>query len=151
MRIDDKLPPRKLEKKTEKTAGRAGSSAVRPSPFASSLARSGDLLAERAMELEELKKEIDLAGDSLERDPSMSNFKAFRELLTSLAKKVTAEAYKVELLGGTPSAPAYHEIISVIDNHADALYRLIMSEQKNRIKIAAKIEEIKGLVLNFRL
>jgi uncharacterized protein YaaR (DUF327 family) len=150
MRIDDKLPSRNVDKKSQKPVSQKGAG-VRSSPFASRLAKSGEVLLDRAVELEELKREIDMAGDSLERDPSMANYKAFRELLTLIAKKVTSEAYKVELLGGTPSAPAYHEVIQVIDSHADALYRLVISEQKDRIKIAAKIEQIKGLVLSFRL
>jgi uncharacterized protein YaaR (DUF327 family) len=150
MRIDDKLPPRNVDKKSQRTDSKK-SGALRASPFATSLASSGEQLTARAVELEELKREIDMAGDSLERDPSMSNFKSFRELLTALSRKVTSEAYKVELLGGSPSAPAYHEVITVIDKHADALYRLIISEQKDRIGIAAKIEQIKGLVLSFRL
>ncbi len=150
MRIDDKLPSRSVDKKSQRTDSKKSGS-LRSSPFAASLATSGEQLTARAVELEELKREIDMAGDSLERDPSMANFKSFRELLAVLARKVTSEAYKVELLGGTPNAPAYHEVISVIDKHADALYRLIISEQKDRIVIAARIEQIKGLVLSFRL
>ncbi|GAM09812.1 hypothetical protein OR1_02094 [Geobacter sp. OR-1] len=150
MRIDDKLPSRNVAKKSQKDGSRKGE-VVSNSLFAASLTGMGDKLTNRAVELEELKREIDMAGDSLERDPSMANYKSFRELLAMLAKKVTAEAYKVELLGGTPGAPAYHEVIRVIDSHADSLYRMIVSEQKDRIKIAAKIEQIKGLVLSFRL
>ena len=150
MRIDEKVSTRSVDKKTRKTESRQGSG-VRSSPFAADLAKSGEKLTDRAVELEELKKEIDLAGDNLERDPTMANFKSFRELLTSLARKVTADAYRVELLHGTSRAPAYHEVISVIDHHADTLYRLIMSQQKDRIKIAAKIQEIKGLVISFSL
>jgi uncharacterized protein YaaR (DUF327 family) len=150
MRIDNKLPSRNVDKKALKKDSRRGVAAG-SSVFASNLVSMGDKLTNRAVELEELKREIDMAGDSLERDPSMAHFKAFRELLSALAKKVTAEAYKVELLGGSPSAPAYHEVIQVIDKHADALYRMIISEQKDRIKIASQIEQIKGLVLSFRL
>jgi len=150
MRIDEKLPARSVDKKAQRSESGKGSGA-RPSPFSTALVKSGDLLVDRAVELEELKKEIDLAGDNLERDPSMAHFKEFRELLTSMARKVTAEAYRVELLSGSPRAPAYHEIITVIDKHADSLYRLIMSEQKDRIKIAAKIQEIRGLLVSLTL
>lgn len=150
MRIDNKLPSRSVDKKSQKNDSRRGV-AGGSSAFAANLVSVGEKLTSRAVDLEELKREIDMAGDSLERDPSMAHYKAFRELLARLAKKVTAEAYKVELLGGSPSAPAYHEVIQVIDSHADSLYRLIISEQKDRIKIASKIEQIKGLVLSFRL
>ena len=150
MRIDNKLPSRSVDKKSQKSESRRGG-VVGNSAFAASLTSMGETLTNRAVELEDLKREIDMAGDSLERDPSMANYKAFRDLLTLIAKKVTSEAYKVELLGGSPTAPAYHEVIQVIDTHADSLYRLIISEQKDRIMIAAKIEQIKGLVLSFRL
>lgn len=150
MRIDNKLPSRSVDKKALKKDERKGG-AIGGSVFAANLSSIGEKLTNRAVELEELKREIDMAGDSLERDPSMAHYKAFRELLALLAKKITAEAYKVELLPGSPRAPAYHEVIQVIDAHADSLYRLIISEQKDRIKIASKIEEIKGLVLSIRL
>jgi uncharacterized protein YaaR (DUF327 family) len=150
MRIDNKLPARTVDKKSQKSGSGKGV-AVSNSTFASALTGVGEKLTSRAVELEELKREIDMAGDSLERDPSMAHYKAFRELLALIAKKVTTEAYRVELLGGSPSAPAYHEVIQIIDTHADSLYRMIVSEQKDRIKIASKIEQIKGLVLSFRL
>jgi len=150
MRIDNKLPSRSVDKRTEKNRSR-NQITTSSSLFAATLTGAGDTLSRRAFELEELKREIDMAGDSLERDPSMANYKAFRELLAQLAKKVTSDAYKVELLGGTPGAPAYHEVIQIIDSHADTLYRMILGEQKDRISIAAKIEQIKGLILSFRL
>lgn len=150
MRIDEKLPSRAVDKKAVKKESRKGQ-LLEHSPFAASLTSVGETLTRRAVELDELKREIDMAGDSLERDPSMANYKAFRGLLTQFAKKVSSEAYRVELLGGSPTAPAYHEVIQVIDTHADTLYRLVISEQKDRIKIAAQIEQIKGLVLSFRL
>lgn len=150
MRIDSKLPARGVDKKSQKSDSKRGVVAGVAS-FASALTGVGATLTSRGVELEELKREIDMAGDSLQRDPSMAHFKAFRELLAQIAKKVTSEAYRVELLPGSPSAPAYHEVIQVIDGHADALYRMIISEQKDRIKIADKIEQIKGLVLSFRL
>lgn len=150
MRIDNKLPSRGVDKKAQKNESRKGVAAG-SSMFATSLVHMGKELSGRGVELEELKREIDMAGDSLERDPSMGNYKVFRELLAMLAKKVTSDAYKVELLGGSPGAPAYHEVIQIIDTHADALYRMIIGEQKDRITIAAKIEQIKGLILSFRL
>ena len=150
MRVDDKLPSRSVDRKAQKHDSRKGGSAARAT-FVSALSGAGERLTADDAGFDILKREVDAAGDALQKDPSMANYKAFRELLSRFAKKVTAEAYRVELLGGSPGAPAYHEVIRVIDAHADELYRLVMSEQKDRIRIAAKIEQIKGIVLSVRL
>lgn len=96
----------------------------------------------------ELRTEIDAAGQMLEREPTLPNFKRFRELLSRLAKRVSNEAYRLEKIGGTPMNPRYYEIITVIDKEADKLYQLIISEQKDRMAITASVIGIKGLVVD---
>jgi len=99
-------------------------------------------------ELSELKKEIDMAGDKLEQEPNLENFKKFRALLSQMAKRISGEAYRLEKIGGTPQNPRYYEVIAVIDKEADQLYQLIVNEQRNNIAITAKVIGIKGLVVN---
>lgn len=99
-------------------------------------------------ELSELKKEIDTAGDKLEQEPNLENFKKFRALLSQMAKRISGEAYRLEKIGGTPQNPRYYEVIAVIDKEADQLYQLIVNEQRNNIAITAKVIGIKGLVVN---
>lgn len=96
----------------------------------------------------ELRTEIDAAGQMLEREPTLPNFKRFRELLSRLAKRVSNEAYRLEKIGGTAMNPRYYEIITVIDKEADKLYHLIISEQKDRMAITASVIGIKGLVVD---
>ena len=67
-----------------------------------------------------------------------------------MAKKVTAQAYRMELVGGGFTGRT-HEVISVIDKEADLLYHLVMREQKDHIRIVAQIVKIKGLVVDFLL
>lgn len=99
-------------------------------------------------DIDDLRKEIDTAGQMLEREPTVPNFKRFRELLSRLAKRVSNEAYRLEKIGGTPMNPRYYEIITVIDKEADKLYQLIISEQKDRMAITASVIGIKGLVVD---
>lgn len=99
-------------------------------------------------DIDDLRKEIDAAGQMLEREPTLPNFKRFRELLSRLAKRVSNEAYRLEKIGGTPMNPRYYEIITVIDKEADKLYQLIISEQKDRMAITASVIGIKGLVVD---
>lgn len=84
----------------------------------------------------------------LEQDPTIQNFKHFRELLSRIVKQVSGEAYRLEKIGGSPSNPRYYEIITVIDKEADKLYELIVKEQKDRMAITASVIGIKGLVVD---
>jgi uncharacterized protein YaaR (DUF327 family) len=99
-------------------------------------------------DISKLRTALESAGSALEQDPTINNFKRFRELLSTLAKQVSTEAYRLEKVGGTPFNPRYYEIITVIDKEADKLYELIVKEQKDRMAITASVIGIKGLVVD---
>lgn len=149
MRIDEKSDARSIAKKGKGGAakGVAGASAPLFAGRLSAVAKAG---VEYRGELERLKEEIDKAGDVLEQEPTIANFKAFRELIGTMARKVSAEAYRIELLGGGVTGRS-HEVVSVIDKEADLLYHLVMREQKDHIRIVAQIIKIKGLVVDILL
>ena len=149
MRIDDKSESRSIAKKGKGTAAKGvGGSSV--PLFAGRLTAVTKSSSDYPGELQRLKEEIDKAGAVLEQEPTIVNFKAFRELIGSLAKKVTAEAYRIELVGGGFTGRT-HEVMTVIDKEADLLYHLIMREQKDHIRIISQIIKIKGLVVDFLL
>lgn len=99
-------------------------------------------------DIETLREQINFTGERLENEPTLKNFKEFRDLLSRLAKRISNEAYRLEKIGGTPSNPRYYEVIKVIDKEADKLYELIVKEQKNRMSITAAVIGIKGLVVD---
>mgnify|MGYP001805921494 CR=1 FL=1 len=99
-------------------------------------------------DIAELRSDLDAAGNSVEHEPTLKNFKHFRNLLSKLAKQVSTEAYRLEKVGGTPMNPRYYEIITIIDKEADKLYELIVKEQKNRMAITASVIGIKGLIVD---
>lgn len=99
-------------------------------------------------EIEDLREEIDRAGEKLEKEPTLTNFKHFREQISRLARKITNEAYHLKKIGGTPQNPRYFEIITVINTEADLLYKLIIKENKDHLAITAKVIGIKGLVVD---
>lgn len=96
----------------------------------------------------ELRSSLETAGNTLEHEPTISNFKHFRDLLSKLAKQVSSEAYRLEKIGGTPMNPRYYEIITIIDKEADKLYEHIVKEQKDRMAITASVIGIKGLIVD---
>jgi len=99
-------------------------------------------------EVTDLHKEIEAAGDKLAEDPTLPNFKQFRDLLSRLAKRISSEAYRLEKFGGTPQNPRYYEIITVINSEADRLYELVVRQQRDNLAITAKVIGIKGLVVD---
>jgi uncharacterized protein YaaR (DUF327 family) len=99
-------------------------------------------------DIQTLRTLLDTAGQALEQEPTIHNFKRYRDLLGKLAKQVSNEAYRLEKIGGTPMNPRYYEIITVIDKEADKLYELVVKEQKDRMAITASVIGIKGLVVD---
>ena len=149
MRISDKKGSRQVAKKDGKASPiKAGGGSS--STFVTKLQRLSVNSADYAGKLQELKEEIDRAGDTLDREPTIANFKVFRELLGSMAKKISADAYRMELVSGTSNTHVL-EVMTVIDREADTLYHLIIKEHKDHIRITSQIMKIKGLVVDFLL
>ncbi|HJV67450.1 MAG TPA: YaaR family protein [Geomonas sp.] len=149
MRIDEKSKSRNITKKGKGTPARSVTSPTAPL-FAARLTQVARSNPDYAGELQRLKEAIDKAGETLEQEPTIANFKAFREVVGTLARKVSSEAYKMEMVSGGFTGRT-HEVMTVIDKEADLLYHLVMREQKDHIKIAAQIIKIKGLVVDFLL
>jgi uncharacterized protein YaaR (DUF327 family) len=148
MRIDEKTGSRRIGKKGQgsetKRVVDAGSAL-----FADRLTLVARGNADYAGELQLLKEEIDRAGDLLEQEATIVNFKAFRERIGTMARRVSTEAYRIEQVGGASGRS--HEVLTVIDKEADLLYHLVMREQKDHIRIVAQILKIRGLVVDILL
>lgn len=116
--------------------------------FAAELTQQQTGLDTYAQQIEELRQEIDRSGEKLKKEPTLPNFKHFRDLLSKIAKQISTEAYRLEKIGGTPQNPRYFEIITIINAEADRLYDLIINENKDQLAITAKVIGIKGLVVD---
>ncbi len=119
-------------------------------PFAETLAHSELDLADRGLQLElqDLRRRLDQAGEALDRDPTIKNLEAFRNLIVTLTRKITANAYRLErILGSWNNAHTQH-VIKVIDREADSLLALVMRDNQDRIRITANILEIRGLIVD---
>ena len=147
MRIGDVLKSSKVENKTKKTETTKNSSIIK-SLFSAEMLQQENEADKYKQEIDELRKEIEIVGDSIENEPTIPNFKLFRNILSRLAKRINSEAYRLEKCGGTPQNPRYYEIITTINFEADALFNLIIREQKNNMAITAKVIGIKGLVVD---
>lgn len=145
MRIQDSSSLRELDKNTKSSSP---AKKIMNSLFADELTHHKEGVASYQDDIETLRTEIEKAGILLTTEPTLPNFKLFRDLLSTLAKKVNAEAYRLDKFGGTPQNPRYFEIITVIDREADNLYNLIVKENRDSMAITAKVIGIKGLVVD---
>lgn len=147
MRIRDIVSPRKINSNSNNTPSVTNSSLSR-TLFSNELLHQEEEIAGYGKEIEELRKEIDSAGEALVKEPTIPNFKHFRDILSRLAKRISTEAYRLEKYGGTTQNPRYFEIITTINVEADKLYKLIIQEQKSNMSITANVIGIKGLVVD---
>lgn len=145
MRIQDNPALREIDKKTK---GSSPAKGVLNSFFSAGLSRQERQSEEYDADIETLRKEIEEAGNKLTLEPTLPNFKQFRDLLSRLVTKISAEAYRLEKFGGTPQNPRYYEIITVINSEADKLYNLVVKENRDNMAITAKVIGIKGLVVD---
>ena len=145
MRIMDSSSVRELDKNTKSTSPMKK---MINSFFADELSSREDELDSYQDDIDTLRSNIEKAGNLLTADPTLANLTCFRDLLSTLAKRVNAEAYRLDKFGGTPQNPRYYEIITVINREADHLYNLIVKENKDNMAITAKIIGIKGLVVD---
>lgn len=145
MRIRDALAIQDVGKKIERKSDSSTKGTV--SLFAAALDQQTED-SSYEQEIDTLRREIEQTGDKLQNEPTLPHFKQFRDLLSRLAKRVNAEAYRLEKIGGTPQNPRYFEIITVINAEADRLYNLIIQENKNHLAITANVINIKGMVVD---
>ncbi|MBV5338826.1 MAG: YaaR family protein [Deltaproteobacteria bacterium] len=145
MRIQDSSSLRELDKNTKSSSP---IKKIMNSFFADELSHQEEGAVSYQDDIETFRAEIEKAGDLLATEPTLANFKHFRDLLSKLATKVNAEAYRLEKFGGTAQNPRYYEIITVINREADSLYNLIVKENRTSMAITAKVIGIKGLVVD---
>lgn len=145
MRIQDRPSSREVDRKSRETVPAKG---ILNSLFSSGLNRQTRDIEQYDKDIETLRSEIEEAGNKLAVEPTIPNFKHFRELLSTIAKRVSAEAYRLEKFGGTAQNPRYFEIITVINSEADKLYNMILKENRDSMAITAKVIGIKGLVVD---
>jgi uncharacterized protein YaaR (DUF327 family) len=147
MKITDKNNIRDLHKGTKNQPEKSTNGGIF-SLFSTKLKTQQVAIANYDNDMDQLRSELDSIGQTLEQEPTIQNFKKFREQLSKLVKQVSNEAYRLEKVGGTPTNPRYYEIITVIDKEADKLYELLVKEQKDRMAITASVIGIKGLVVD---
>jgi len=118
-----------------------------PSLFSIELTRKTEKILDVDMlDLEDLKEDLQDMGDSFEKEPTIANFRIFREMIGRFARKATSLAYRLEKVKNSRSGSIL-EIVSIIDRNANEIYHLVMQGQQSRFCIASKIANINGMII----
>ena len=96
-------------------------------------------------------------GELLKKNPVEENIERFRKAITNFLKFVESQCYEVEgevvnirvKVGNTRvSKPKYYSLVKVVDEKLDNLAADILFNQKDQIALAAKVNEISGLLVD---
>lgn len=141
------------------SAGKAGGAAAVPevkvhaSQFASEL--TGVTLRQVQGEIADLVPQVDAAADRLKREHSVYNLREYKSLVKGFLAKVLESLYTMEaqemkqtarqrVLGETK----YHLLAKQIDRELEQLADDVLNRTKGAIEIAARLDGIKGLLMD---
>lgn len=148
--INDKLKSMRAGDGARKTKTKETSGISKTRSFNDHLVQQVGEIAAPSLndELTRIREALDDASKNLERNPTIGNLEIYRALLSNLIGKATKGAYEVEGVGPGWSLTDKHHVIRKIDEEAEELLLLVLNEQKDTLKIAAKLTHLKGLVVD---
>ena len=104
----------------------------------------------RAENLEELLKRLDELGDRLAKSFSVYDLKAYKDTLRDFLRNTSGQAYgiKEETILSKKGKTKVYQIIEKIDGELEELSALVLSKHKDQVKILAKLDQIRGLMID---
>lgn len=129
----------------------SGGPARRAAPqkaFVETLRDAGD--EQRRDALDQLLLAVDKAGRELRRDPSLAALRQYKESVRAFVREALRLMYAVdERLGfDRRGNPTFALIVRTIDEKLEELTRQCLESQKGTIDLAARLDEIRGLLLD---
>lgn len=98
--------------------------------------------------LEFLIDSVYTAGDRLKKNQDPEEFKKYRKTLTHFLEFVVKNTYEVETQRRLRGRKAY-TVVQVVNEKLDSLAADIIMNQRDQLRILAKVEEINGLLVDF--
>lgn len=105
---------------------------------------------ERAEAIEQTLLDIDEAAQRLRQERDLAALRAYKELLRNAIETATRQAYKVHAEGAFRGGGRQRLLyaVRVIDEKLVALTELLMEKERDNVAIAARLDEIRGLLLD---
>ena len=152
-------------KKVEKSNKTSFSSMVKKSQEVEELLSSGLPIEIAGMEIEEavafLKDSVDSAADKLSSEINAENFADFRMAVTNFVKYISKNNFEIDKtkrFGMTKKSTVYfsekrpkdpYVQRRVVDEKLNELATMVLQNYNDKIQMLAKVDEIKGLLVDF--
>lgn len=132
--------------KKEKTSG---TTVVKHTPFFDEILAIQQVESVKK-ELDELIKEIDLAGNEFAKNPTIETLKKYKTLIKSFMEMVIKKIYRVKEKYSKKFwlKQKVFTIIEKIDKKLEELTNYILEKEKEHINLMATLDEIRGLLID---
>ncbi|NLM00903.1 MAG: YaaR family protein [Treponema sp.] len=99
-----------------------------------------------------LKDKVDMTGDKLKEVPVPDNFVAYKKALANFLQYALSRSYDTETVRGVRNSKTRRQkeytIVKVVDEKLEQLATEMLYNHRDNIRIANKIDEIKGLIVD---
>jgi len=123
---------------------------IRHSPFLEAL-QSAETTHALPYEIRANYEPVEAAAQALKRSPTLENLIAYRQALKEFLSGILERAYLVEHVRvftrrGRPSVSV---LVRIVDAKLDELAHLVLSGTKDALSIAARIDDIRGIIFDY--
>lgn len=145
MRIEDGAGTKSKPMKTKNNTVEGAGAARFRSTLAVATAESID-----PIDLDTMLERVTLAGRRLLKGRGAAELKAYREAVRDFLKNSVRSAYQVksERRWDRQGNPREYRIVTEINRHLEELTRMVLETQAPSLEILAKLDEIRGLLVD---
>jgi len=107
-------------------------------------------LREINLELDELIEKIDEVGEKFAKNPIPENLNEYKSLIKSFLEKVTNKIYKIKerMCSRFFIKQKIYITVEKVNKELEELTKMVLENQAENINLMAKIEEIRGLLID---
>lgn len=100
--------------------------------------------------LDELLEKLDQIGARLAKNFSIYDLREYKETLRNFLKESFGHVYQLKCETGWSyqGKPKIFQCLQLIDQELEALSKSVLAEQKDRLKILDKLDQIRGLLVD---
>lgn len=104
----------------------------------------------REANLEVLLQKLDEIGKRLAANFSIYDFKDYKETLRKFLQETFGKAYQLknETSWSRQGRPKLYQCLELIDQELESLSKLVLSKQKDSLKVLEKLDQIRGLLID---
>lgn len=100
--------------------------------------------------LEDLMAELDRQGRRLQERPVLEELARYKALVKEFLERTVKKAFQASTrtVGGRLSRQRSYQIVEVVDKKLSELTLVVLDKERKNIDLAAKLDEIRGLLLD---